>query len=223
MPGLAVGDTKGAANHCYIAGSQPDSGEASSTMISGGGTGALAGSDGDHASEPTPKGIQRRSAGGESRSHASGTRGGERPSSWVLRSRAWRGGLGMERKVRLETGGAGLTVLTDRVIIPPYGVDGGTSGGGNRFTVLREDSEVEPSDVPGKATAFPLREGDAVVLRSAGGGGWGDPLARTPEAVLADVGLGYISPKMPREVYGVVIQDGTVEAAADLRCAGAAW
>ena len=120
----------------------------------------------------------------------------------------------MERRVRLEAGGAGLTVLTDRVIIPPYGVDGGTSGGGNRFTVLRQGSEVEPSDVPGKATAFPLREGDAVVLRSAGGGGWGDPLLRAPEAVLADVRLGYITVEDAREVYGVVVNGGAIDAAA---------
>ena len=120
----------------------------------------------------------------------------------------------MERRVRLETGGAGLTVLTDRVIIPPYGVDGGTSGGGNRFTVRREGSEVEPSGVPGKATAFPLREGDAVVLRSAGGGGWGDPIVRTPEAVLADLRLGHITVEDAREVYGVVLKDGAIDVAA---------
>ena len=80
--------------------------------------------------------------------------------------------------------------------------------------MFRENSELEPSGVPGKATAFPLREGDAVVLRSAGGGGWGDPLARTPEAVLADVGLGYISVEDAREVYGVVLTDGALDMAA---------
>ncbi len=216
MPDLAAGDTKGAANHCYIAGSQPDSGEAFLYYeYPAGGTGALAGSDGDHAIRTYTEGdfnavqpVESLEATlpvlvEESSLRVGSCGHGER-----------RGGLGMERRVRLETGGAGLTVLTDRVIIPPYGVDGGTSGGGNRFTVRREDSEVEPSGVPGKATAFPLLEGDAVVLRSAGGGGWGDPLLRTPEAVLADLRLGYITVEDAREVYGVVLKDGALDMAA---------
>ena len=213
MPDLAVGDTKGAANHCYIAGAQPDSGEAFLYYeYPAGGTGALAGSDGDHAIRTYTEGdfnavqpVESLEATLPVLVEESGLRVGSCGHG------QWRGGLGMERRVRLETGGAGLTVLTDRVIIPPYGVDGGTSGGGNRFTVFREGSEVEPSGVPGKATAFPLREGDAVVLRSAGGGGWGDPLARAPEAVLADVGLGYIAAEDARDVYGVVLTDGAID------------
>ena len=213
MPDLAVGDTKGAANHCYIAGSQPDSGEAFLYYeYPAGGTGALAGSDGDHAIRTYTEGdfnavqpVESLEATLPVLVEESGLRVGSCGHG------EWRGGLGMERRVRLETGGAGLTVLTDRVIIPPYGVDGGTSGGGNRFTVHREGSEVEPSGVPGKATAFPLRENDTVILRSAGGGGWGDPLTRTPEAVLADVGLGYISAEDAREVYGVILTDGALD------------
>ncbi len=216
MPDLAAGDTKGAANHCYIAGSRPDSGEAFLYYeYPAGGTGALAGSDGDHAIRTYTEGdfnavqpVESLEATLPLLVEESGLRAGSCGHG------EWRGGLGMERRVRLEADGAGLTVLTDRVIIPPYGVDGGTSGGGNRFTVLRQGSEVEPSDVPGKATAFPLLEGDAVVLRSAGGGGWGDPLARTPEAVLADVRLGYITVEDAREVYGVVVNGGAIDTAA---------
>jgi N-methylhydantoinase B len=36
-----------------------------------------------------------------------------------------------------------------------------------------------------------------------GGGGWGDPLARDPEAVLRDVRDGFVSPTAAREAYGV--------------------
>ena len=216
MPDLAAGDTKGAANHCYIAGSQPDSGEAFLYYeYPAGGTGALAGSDGDHAIRTYTEGDFNAVQPVESLEATLPVlveESGLRKGSCGHGER--RGGLGMERRVRLETGGAGLTVLTDRVIIPPYGVDGGASGGGNRFTVQRDGSEVEPSGVPGKATAFPLREGDAVVLRSAGGGGWGDPLVRDPEAVLGDLRLGYITVEDARDVYGVVLKYGALEAAA---------
>jgi N-methylhydantoinase B len=89
-------------------------------------------------------------------------------------------------------------------------VNGGQSGMGNRFTVLRDGAEVEPSTVPGKVTAFPLERGDVVWLRSAGGGGYGDPLDRAPALVLEDVSQGYISVEHARERYGVVIADGCV-------------
>ncbi len=102
----------------------------------------------------------------------------------------------------------------DLDVIPPYGVCAGGSGGGNRFTVLRGAIEVEPSDIPGKATAFSLEAGDVVVLHSAGGGGFGDPLRRDPASVLDDCRQGYITPQMVRSVYGVVAEDGVLDEAA---------
>jgi N-methylhydantoinase B len=65
-----------------------------------------------------------------------------------------------------------------------------------------------------------IRKGDAYVMRSGGGGGFGTPLQRDPELVLADVSQGYVSREAARESYGVVIgEDGALDAAAtiDLR------
>jgi len=39
---------------------------------------------------------------------------------------------------------------------------------------------------PGKVTGVAIRAGDIVVMQSAGGGGYGDPLARDPDRVRAD-------------------------------------
>ena len=48
----------------------------------------------------------------------------------------------------------------------------------------------------------------------AGGGGWGDPYERDPDAVAADVADEKVSVDAARERYGVVIRpDGTVDAA----------
>ncbi|MFB6156708.1 MAG: hydantoinase B/oxoprolinase family protein [Haloferacaceae archaeon] len=47
-----------------------------------------------------------------------------------------------------------------------------------------------------------------------GGGGYGDPLDRDPERVAADVRRGYVSREQAREVYGVVVEDGTVNGTA---------
>ena len=60
-----------------------------------------------------------------------------------------------------------------------------------------------------------IEAGDVYVHRTAGGGGWGDPLVREPDAVAADVANEKVSVDAARERYGVVIlPDGTVDVAA---------
>jgi N-methylhydantoinase B len=50
-----------------------------------------------------------------------------------------------------------------------------------------------------------METGDRLVYRFGGGGGWGDPLERDPEAVLDDVWDEYVSLDAARAEYGVVI------------------
>ena len=52
----------------------------------------------------------------------------------------------------------------------------------------------------------PIREGDLFTRPSAGGGGYGDPLERDPNAVLEDVIDGYVTPPRARGDYGVVVE-----------------
>ncbi|MCL4188668.1 MAG: hydantoinase B/oxoprolinase family protein [Rhodobacteraceae bacterium] len=61
---------------------------------------------------------------------------------------------------------------------------------------------------------FPLRGRDALYVRWNGGGGYGDPLARDPELVRADVVAGLVGTASARRIYGVEITDGAVDAAA---------
>jgi N-methylhydantoinase B len=56
-----------------------------------------------------------------------------------------------------------------------------------------------------------IEVGDVYVHRTAGGGGWGDPLERDPAAVAADVANEKVSPEAARDLYGVVLDDGTVD------------
>jgi N-methylhydantoinase B len=66
-----------------------------------------------------------------------------------------------------------------------------------------------------KGSMIPLRRDDVVCQDSAGGGGFGDPLKRDPQQVLADVRLGYVSRAAAQREYGVVITDeGTMDEAA---------
>lgn len=112
-----------------------------------------------------------------------------------------RGGLGLRREVRL--GGEGTySVLSDRAVIPPFGVNGGAAAAPVAVSI-----NGKALATPGKATGMLLKDGDVLVMQSAGGGGYGDPLARDPALVERDVAAGYVSAAQAREQYGVVVGD----------------
>ncbi|GGF50244.1 5-oxoprolinase [Azorhizobium oxalatiphilum] len=104
-----------------------------------------------------------------------------------------RGGCGLVREVEVLADDARLSVLSDRNIVPPAGVNGGASGAPNRYTVRRAGETFLPSAFPGKIANFPLLPGDVVVMESSGGGGCGDPLARAKGPLAADLADGYVS------------------------------
>jgi N-methylhydantoinase B len=58
--------------------------------------------------------------------------------------------------------------------------------------------------------------GDLVLFKSCGGGGWGNPLDRDPQAVLADVRNDYVSIEGAERDYGVVIRNGSGPLTLDL-------
>ncbi len=56
-----------------------------------------------------------------------------------------------------------------------------------------------------------LHEGDVQYVRFMGGGGYGDPIDRDPQAVLRDIGLGLVGAQAARDIYGVVAVDGGLD------------
>src|SRR5207237_1075357 len=91
---------------------------------------------------------------------------------------ASRGGVGLRREIRLLADEGSFSELSDRNVIPPFGVCGGYAAVPNRFYVRRNGELIEPSAVPGKISGFLLRRDDIVVLETAGGGGYGLPTRR---------------------------------------------
>jgi N-methylhydantoinase B len=57
-----------------------------------------------------------------------------------------------------------------------------------------------------KASRVQLRRGDVVRTMTGGGGGFGDPAERDPEAVRADVRDGHVTPSAARDVYGTEVE-----------------
>jgi N-methylhydantoinase B len=67
----------------------------------------------------------------------------------------------------------------------------------------------------GKKSDIPVTSGDVFILRAAGGGGYGDPLERTPEQVADDVRNGYVSAEAAETVYGIKLDASTGNVSAE--------
>src|SRR5262249_44142335 len=64
----------------------------------------------------------------------------------------------------------------------------------------------------GKRSDIPVKPGDRLISRPAGGGGYGPPAQRDTERVRRDVLNGYVSREAAERVYGVVLTaDGEVD------------
>lgn len=124
-------------------------------------------------------------------------------------SGTWRGGTGSLMRWRAEQDDLAVIVLgggTDDTTAP-FGLAGGGRGRPNRSHIERADGTVEP--VIGNST-LDLHRGDIVEVQTSGGGGFGDPLERAPEAVAADVLAGFLTPERAVADYGVVVSPGGI-------------
>jgi 5-oxoprolinase (ATP-hydrolysing) len=117
----------------------------------------------------------------------------------------WRGGIGMVRVNRfLED-----TIVTcegDRCESdPPWGIFGGQDGTLAYGKVTTPEGEVE--FWPAKFTGKMLKAGSTIEIAVPNSGGYGNPLERDPEAVLADVLDGFTTVELAERDYGVVLDE----------------
>ncbi len=120
----------------------------------------------------------------------------------------WRGGLGTEQVVRALRS-ITFSSLIDRTKCRPWGIFGGLSGLSNAMG-LRQGGEFKL--LPGgKIADVTIDSGDAYVLRSGGGGGYGSPVERPIERVMEDVRQGYVSIDQAAAKYGVVVSRDKLE------------
>ena len=113
----------------------------------------------------------------------------------------FRGGLGVRRDWKFTDHAATVTIFSDHAKYAPWGLFGGDNGAASRY-ILNPDSEAR--ELPSKVT-LTLKPNDVISYRTPGGGGYGRPAERDPEAVLRDVTQEKITVDRARDAYQVVV------------------
>lgn len=117
-----------------------------------------------------------------------------------------RGGFGLEYEVELRRGTAQASFVMDHGRFGPQGALGGADGAVNKVTVWRAGEPYTPEHLS-KEQDIPLTAGDRVHVRTPGGGGYGDPFQRDPQAVLTDVRLGRYTVQQAKGMFGLAITE----------------
>jgi N-methylhydantoinase B len=122
----------------------------------------------------------------------------------------WRGGCGslFVKEVRTPT-------RVNQYVVNQYhthpGIAGGDNGAPDTCYLKVGGAEDQVIKVDPSVAGVLLETGERLVYHFGGGGGWGDPLRRDPQAVLDDVWDEYVSVEGAGRGYGVVIT-GSLEA-----------
>ena len=122
----------------------------------------------------------------------------------------YRGGLGAEQVVQARHP-IRFSSLMERARCKPWGLYGGLSGHGNAVAVHRFNQTDETRFPSAKALNQVLQPGDAYIIRSGGGGGYGSPLERDLETLERDVRCGYVTKEAAENDYGAVFKGETLE------------
>jgi N-methylhydantoinase B len=113
-------------------------------------------------------------------------------TQWALRPDSFgagkhRGGLGAIYEIELLEENADVFLFGERGRYAPQGVVGGGAAARNRF-VCPDGSEPPMAS---KMVGLKIKKGERLRLETPGGGGYGDPQARSSEATERDLRLGY--------------------------------
>ncbi len=134
--------------------------------------------------------------------------------NWVAAAGKWRGGVGSVRRFTYLADG-GFSIEGEGHIYPPWGFDGGRQGTTGQLKLIGRDGTQEA--LMSKVPYHRMAAGESLVAYGPCGGGYGNPLERDPDTVLADVLDDFITPQAAEADYGVIIRDAKVDVAATIR------
>ena len=87
------------------------------------------------------------------------------------------------------------------------GILGGADGVPHRYMLYSNGQP--PRAIKTKEVGLVIRPGDILLLESGGGGGWGDPTLRNPDATARDTENGFISAPGPHPNAPPLAGEGT--------------
>jgi N-methylhydantoinase B len=119
-----------------------------------------------------------------------------------------RGGIGTIREFSFLSD-AGFSIEGDGHAFKPWGFVGGAEGHVAALTLVAPDGTRR--DLPSKVPYAKVKAGDRLISTGPCGGGYGNPMQRDPQAVLADVLDGLIPPTTAERDFGVVIKAGQID------------
>lgn len=126
----------------------------------------------------------------------------------------WRGGLGGERVLTVQTE-VTVSALLNRMKTEPWGVLGGKAGSRGGLWFRPDVSEEWQTFVdafgtksPSKFSGILLQPGNQVRIVMPGGGGYGDPADRDPAMIMRDLENGFICKEAAATQYGFEIVAG---------------
>ena len=137
-------------------------------------------------------------------------------TQWALRPNSGgpgrhRGGLGAIYEIELLEENADVFLFGERGKFPPPGVLGGKPAAMDRFTYQQDDGYHTPPMVS-KMVGIKIKKGQRLHLETPGGGGYGPPEERDPQAVQRDIALGYVDQASAEADYAVAFKDnGSVD------------
>ena len=118
----------------------------------------------------------------------------------------WRGGTGLERSWMLLAPSATLSILAERTETSPWGLFGGKPGAKGEYYIVKKNGKR--MKLKSKCTTK-MEKGDIFIVRTPGGGGYGNPPERSPELVDRDIKDGLVSPSAAKENYEATGLDTT--------------
>ncbi|WP_425091825.1 hydantoinase B/oxoprolinase family protein [Tropicimonas sp. S265A] len=199
-PDRVVANAYGTINALSIAGRRPDGSRWVMFSFYGGGHGGSADSDGlNHGNAPISTATIPPAEILEAAYPVMFRQWALRPDS--AGAGAHRGGLGAVYEIELLEENAEAFLFGERGRFAPKGVADGGEAAMNRFAYEQDDGWHEPP-LTSKLVGMTLSKGQRVRLETPGGGGYGPPGDRPPEAIARDVALGYLTPEAATQAYG---------------------
>lgn len=114
----------------------------------------------------------------------------------------WRGGHGTVKEYVALVDDTRFTVRLDRSKLPGWGLLGGRNATPPQATFIYPDGTTK---VANKVNATSLPAGTRVIVETGGGGGFGSPADRDPEAIARDLREGYVTPEAAVREYGYTL------------------